>query len=365
MNLDGPAGEQDDRAAGQPSGQVAHGVRLAGPRRPVQQQASFEVLAGAQQFPRPVGHPDDVPLDGLQKPVGQHDVSRRDLRAGQEGDEFVAVVLAGGEAEYLAAEHVVHPHQPVDLVAGGGGRFPVGREDLQAAGRRPEPALVADADHHRVPVRRVRGDQAEHHHLGVLLGSDGGGAVAGGAHLVIAARPDPHCGPGHEPGRAEVRGRADQRQQILVRPVTRARGAEPLRFFVPRREVGVDSPLDVHVLPGREPLGHRHHGGQRAAEVPRHPEARAARTPRPRLAPWPPSRPAGAAREPGRAGPRGPAEAEGQGCSPGQQCRACGWDAKGVFHSAKSRSGREITTSPSRHVPVPCVAQPTVAMFWE
>jgi hypothetical protein len=270
---DGPAGEQDDRGPGQPSGQVAHGVRLAGPGRAVQQQPPFEVLAGAQQLPRPFRYRDDVPLDGLQQPVGQDDVPGRDLRAGQESDEFVAVMLAGGEAKHLAAEHVVYPHQPVDLVAGGGSRLAPGGEDLEADRGRPEPALVADTDHHRVAVRRGRGHQAEGYHFGVLVGSDGGGAVTGGAPLVVATRREPNGEPGDDPGRAEVRRRADHRQQVLVRVVTSARGSEPLCVFLPCREVGIDATLDVHVLPGREPLAHRHDGGQLAGEVPGDPES--------------------------------------------------------------------------------------------
>ena len=39
------------------------------------------------------------------------------------------------------------------------------------------------------------------------------------------------------------------------------------QLVLARREVRVDSPLDVHVLPFREPLGHRHDGSQLAAKV--------------------------------------------------------------------------------------------------
>ena len=40
MNRDGPAGEQDDRGAGQARRQVVHLMRLARPRRPAQERAA-------------------------------------------------------------------------------------------------------------------------------------------------------------------------------------------------------------------------------------------------------------------------------------------------------------------------------------
>jgi hypothetical protein len=275
---DGPAGQQDDRAAGQAPGQVPDGVRLARSRRPVQEQAALEVLAGVQKLPRPFGDADDVPLDVLEHAVGQDHVLRRDRRPGQERDQFIAVVLAGGEAEYLPAEHVVHAHQPLDLVAGCRGRALVGGEDVEVAERRAEPAFVADADYHRGPVRRRRCHQAERHHLGVLLRPDRGGAVACGPDPQITRGPDAYSAGGHHADRAEMRGHGDQRQHVLVRTVAEACRAEPVRVAVPLRQVGVDSPLDIHVLPGREPLGHRDHRGQLAAEVGGHPQGKLRRT---------------------------------------------------------------------------------------
>jgi len=122
---------------------------LACPRRAVQQQAALEVLAGAEQVGGPVGDADDVPLDVLEHPVRQHDIPGGDRRPGQERDQLVSVVLALGEAEHLAAEHIMRPHHPLDLIARGGGRLPLRREHLQCAHRRAEPAFVTDADHHR------------------------------------------------------------------------------------------------------------------------------------------------------------------------------------------------------------------------
>jgi hypothetical protein len=130
-----------------------------------------------------------VPLDVLEHAVGQDHILRRDRRPGQERDQFVAVVLAGGEAEHLPAEHVVHAHQPLDLVPGCRGRALVGGEDVQVAERRAEPAFVADADHDRGPVRRRRCHQAERHHLGVLLRPDRGGAVACGPNPEVTGGP--------------------------------------------------------------------------------------------------------------------------------------------------------------------------------
>jgi hypothetical protein len=215
--------------------------------------------------------PDDVPLDVIQHSLGQDHVLRGDRGPGQERDELVAVVLAGGEAEHLAAEHVVHAHQPLDLVPGRGGRGLVGREYLEVAERRAEPAFVADADHHRGAVRGRRGRQAERRHLGVLLRAHRRGPVAGGPDPQVSGGSDPGS-PGHDADRAEVRRHVDQRQHVLVRAMADACRAEPVRVTVPRRQVGVDAALDIHVFPGWEPLGYRDHRGQIATEVRGYPE---------------------------------------------------------------------------------------------
>ena len=251
---------------------------LARPRRPVQQQAALEVLAGAEQFGGPAGDADDVPLDVLEHPVGQDDIAGGDRGPGQEGDQFVSVVLALGEAEHLAAEHIMRPHQPLDLIPRRGGRLPAGREHLQRAQRRPEPAFVADADHDRGAGRCRRGNQAERHHLGVLLGPGRGGAVAGGADRRIAAPARAaadhgtgrHARPG--PPHDGVRRHAEQRQHVLVRAVTAPSRAEPLRARSVRREVRIGSTLDIHLLPDREPRGNQHHLGQLAAQMPGDPQ---------------------------------------------------------------------------------------------
>ena len=57
------------------------------PRRAVQEQAPLEMLAGAEQFLRPVGDADDVLFDGLEHTIGQDHVPGRDRRARQERDK--------------------------------------------------------------------------------------------------------------------------------------------------------------------------------------------------------------------------------------------------------------------------------------
>lgn len=89
--LDGQAGQQDDGAAGQASRQVADGVRLTRPRRPVQEQAALEMLPRAEQFPRPLRDTDDVLFDMVKHSVGQDHILRRDHLPGQEGKQLVAV----------------------------------------------------------------------------------------------------------------------------------------------------------------------------------------------------------------------------------------------------------------------------------
>ena len=177
----------------------------------------------------------------------------------------------------------MRPHQPLDLVARRSGHLPVGREHLQRAERRAEPAFVADADHDRGAVWRRPRDQAERHYLSVLLRADGGGAVAGGAHHRIAAGraaadhgPVPAIRP--RPDKADVRGHAEQRQHVLVRAVTAPGRAEPLRACSMRGQVRVNPTLDIHVLPAREPLRNQHHLGQLAAQMPGDPQRQRGRT---------------------------------------------------------------------------------------
>ena len=85
----------------------SHGMRLARSRRPVQEKPPLEVLARAEQLPRPVGDADNVLLDALQNPIGQNHILRRHRRARQERDQFVAVVLALGKVEHPRAEHIM------------------------------------------------------------------------------------------------------------------------------------------------------------------------------------------------------------------------------------------------------------------
>ena len=184
-------------------------------------------------------------------------------------------MLALGEAEHLPPERVVDSHQPLDLGARRGGRRPVRREYLEAAQGRPELAFVTDPDNDRGAVRCCRRHQAKSDDLGVLLGPDRDGTVASrpcsGLTSAASDAGDRDSAPAHDPDAAEVPGRADQRQHVLMRALPGSGRGEPFRVVMLGREVCVDPPLDVHVFPDREPLGHRHHGAQLAAEVPGHP----------------------------------------------------------------------------------------------
>ena len=185
-------------------------------------------------------------------------------------------MLALGEAEHLPAERVVGAHQPLDLGARRGGRRPFRREYLEAAQRGPEPAFVPDPDHDRRAVRCRGRHQAKGDDLGVLLRPDGDRTVASrsdsGVTRAAGHAGDPDSAPTHEADAAEVIRRADQRQHVLVRTLPGSGRGEPFRVVVLGCEVRVDPPLDVHVFPDREPLGHRHHGAQLAAEVAGDPE---------------------------------------------------------------------------------------------
>jgi hypothetical protein len=111
-------GQQDHGRPGQPAGEVAHGVGLAGARRAVQQKTALEVLARCLEFGRELPHADDVLFDRFKDADRQHDVVRGERRSRQERDQLVAVMLALAEAQHLAAENVVLTGQPRDLRAG-------------------------------------------------------------------------------------------------------------------------------------------------------------------------------------------------------------------------------------------------------
>ncbi len=215
-------------------------------------------------------------FDGLEYAVGQDHILGRDRRPGQERDKLVAVVLALGEAEHLPAERVVGPHQPLDLGPRRGRRRPFRREYLEAAQGRAELAFVPDPDHHRSAVRGRRRHQAKRDDLGVLFRSYSDSTVASRPYSGVTSAAgdarDPDSATAHDPDAAEVVGRADQRQHVLVRALPCSRRAEPFGVVVLGREVCIDPPLDVHVLPLREPLGHRQHCGQLAAKVAGDPE---------------------------------------------------------------------------------------------
>ena len=200
--------------------------------------------------------------------------------------------------------------------------------------------MLADVDHHllnaavsddrmrhleELQVRhQCRGrHQAKGDDLGVLLRPDGDRTVASrsysGVTRAAGNASDRDSAPTHEADAAEVIRRADQRQHVLVRTLPGSGRGEPFLVVVLRCEVGVDPPLYVHVFPDREPLGHRHHGAQLAAEVAGDPERELrgpgvlGQRPDPDL-----EQQAEAARQPPEIlGVRRP---EGWGYSPGQQC---------------------------------------------
>ena len=68
-----------------------HRVRLPRPGGPCSSRPRLRCWQALEQVLRPLGDADDVPLDGLQHAVRQDHVLSRDLRPGQERDQFVAV----------------------------------------------------------------------------------------------------------------------------------------------------------------------------------------------------------------------------------------------------------------------------------
>ena len=81
---EGRAGNDDDRGAHQLPDQVANGMRLAGPRRAVEQQAALEVLAAGPEQLGVAGDAEHMLLDAVEKDGRQDDPGTVQLRAVQE-----------------------------------------------------------------------------------------------------------------------------------------------------------------------------------------------------------------------------------------------------------------------------------------
>ena len=126
-------GDHHDGRPGQPREQVAHGVRLAGAGRAVEQHTALEVLAVREERCAVAVHAEDLRLDALQ-------------HAGRE-DQLLAVhhrALVEAQHRLMRAEHLAAEFQHVAAVdaelhgqaADLGGRLaghgPVGAGDLQA-----------------------------------------------------------------------------------------------------------------------------------------------------------------------------------------------------------------------------------------
>jgi hypothetical protein len=61
--------------------QIAHRVGLAGPRRAVQQESAFDVLAARTQTLSRSGNPKDVAFDRVDHPLRQDELLRGHVRA--------------------------------------------------------------------------------------------------------------------------------------------------------------------------------------------------------------------------------------------------------------------------------------------
>jgi hypothetical protein len=147
------------------------------------------------------------------------------------------------------------PDSRAILRAGGRGHVPVLGEDFQFPVRGTELSFRPDADDHALTAGRRRGHQPERDHLGVGIRPDRRGAVA------RVSQPAGVPAPGHrEPG-----------QYVLVRAHHPRRHAEPGLSGAVGLQIGVHAALDVHVVPYRESLAHRHDVRQRAAQVTGHP----------------------------------------------------------------------------------------------
>ena len=106
--MHGPAGQLDHGGVGEAAGQVAHRVRLADPRRTVEQQPPLEVLAGSQELLLVTGHPDDLTVQRGQRLGRQHQRLRLQHGPPVELQEGLSVPEdLAAEGQHLPSEDVV------------------------------------------------------------------------------------------------------------------------------------------------------------------------------------------------------------------------------------------------------------------
>jgi hypothetical protein len=146
-------GQDEPRVPGHPPHQVTSGVRLAGARRSVQEQAALEVLTGGQQRVAVSRNPQGVTLHASEDRFGQHDIlsgRARDL----------------GELEHDTTHRINGYVQDVRAI------------DVELTAKLPQPGLYRLRRLHlqardlQVQTRIVLGGAVDHDHIPAALIGD-------------------------------------------------------------------------------------------------------------------------------------------------------------------------------------------------
>ena len=125
-------GQLDHRQLRGVGQQVADGVRLAGPRRSVEEQTALEVLSAGQQRGSMPSHSDDLALHRVQHARREHQRRTVKLRSAVEVEQRLSRVEdLAAERQDLATEHVVFQCRRPDGCPHGGRTTGLGADDLQ------------------------------------------------------------------------------------------------------------------------------------------------------------------------------------------------------------------------------------------
>jgi hypothetical protein len=247
------AGDHDGRHPGHPAQQVAHGVRLAGAGRPVQQHPPLEVLPAGQQRGGVPGDAKDLPLDAVQQVRRQDHLGPVQPRPVQEAEQAPAgwPEHLGAKRDHLTAVHIAVHRQPADLAEHLLDPALVGAGDLQFHGLL-RVAAVRAAQQQGVPGRAVR-------HQVDAAGHAGPGRPAGSSRTGLGGHAaDP--GRGLRPARPGA-GQVGQAELPVPEPGKAEQFVPPSR----RGQPGIEADLDIHVIVGGPRRGdHRPPGGVRA-----------------------------------------------------------------------------------------------------
>jgi len=208
-------------------------MRLARPRRAVQQHSALEVLAAGPQSPGVPGYAQYLAFDGVQHAVRQDHIRTGNRGPVQERHRHLVAEAEhlGAEGDHLAAEHALLADQPPYLLQGGGDAVGVGSGDIQ--------------DHLGIRAVLARVHQQR----------EPGTVVVGKVEAMLHAAARHTAGPGRQRGRRHaartqpVSARVgDQQANPVIHAPHGARDPHQLEPAARPGQPGVQPSLQVHVL---------------------------------------------------------------------------------------------------------------------